>query len=62
MKTKVLLIALTVLVMCSAVFGIVSYNRTESVNAAAENEKSCPITPDCQPGDAHCVCPVGCDE
>ena len=39
-----------------------STNNSNGCGASCTNEEChmCPCTPDCQPGDEHCVCPAGC--
>ena len=54
---RIMLYSLLTLAIAGCVVFVVK--AQQKAGAAAEY---CPCTPDCQPGDPHCTCPVGCEK
>lgn len=62
MKKIALTIGLAVLATGSVLYGInKNSSRSETKCVAGQGCSVCPCTPNCQPGDANCSCPLGCE-
>ena len=60
---KKYILAISVLVLFSTIYVLAQNNGNEEVCSADSGDAdciSCPCTPDCQPGDEHCTCPLVC--
>ncbi len=62
MKKKMLIACSALLVASSVALGINATNKSENPCPNTDDCVCCPFTPDCQPGDSPCTCPVGCEQ
>ena len=61
MKNNLLIAGAALLVAGSVAFGVNATNKSDLPCPDTEDCVCCPCTPDCQPGDPQCTCPVGCE-
>lgn len=59
---KVIIGAVALVVIAGTVVFASSTSKTEAKPTCNDKSKCCKVTPDCQPGDPNCVCPMMCDE
>ncbi len=60
---KKLIFGICLAVVSATAFGFASTNEKNNSKTTCPNTEDCvccPCTPDCQPGDPNCACPVDC--